>query len=627
MREILGTAKTVRALLSGTKYSVDYYQREYKWQTKQVRELIEDLANNFLEDYDPAHERRAVADYGHYFLGSIIISQKGTQNFIIDGQQRLTTLTLLLIFLNNLQRKLGGRQVQIQDLIFSEEYGIPSFNLDIAERTPAMEALFNSAPFDETGRPESVVNIVARYRDIEELFPDELRNGALPFFIDWLILNVALVAITAYSDNDAYTMFETMNDRGLSLTPTDMLKGFLLNNITDERQKLEASDVWKDGIASLAAIAKDEEADAMKAWLRSQYAETIRERKKGATPQDFDLIGTEFHRWVRDHKDEIGLKTSTDFYRFVTYNFAFYARQYEKVRRAAMTYTPGLESIYYNAQVEFTLQYALLLAPLRPEDSEDVVREKLRVVAAYIDILVARRLWNWRSTAYSTMQYATFITMKEIRGKSLPELHRILRDKLDAETETFASNDRFALHQQNRRTVHQMLARITDHVERESGLTPRYVEYVGTGGKKGYEVEHIWANHPERHTDEFTQTADFEEHRNRFGGLLLLPKQFNASYGDLPYEDKLEHYHGQNILAKSLHPKCYVHNPGFTRYAESHGHAFGPLAHFKKADLEARQQLYRRLAEEVWNPDRVGPAPAAPAGSPTAAATAVPAAV
>ena len=42
MREIRAEAKTVRQLLSGTRYSIDYYQREYKWQTKQVRELIED---------------------------------------------------------------------------------------------------------------------------------------------------------------------------------------------------------------------------------------------------------------------------------------------------------------------------------------------------------------------------------------------------------------------------------------------------------------------------------------------------------------------------------------------------------------------------------------------------------
>lgn len=76
MREILGTSKTVRELLKGVKYSIDYYQREYKWHEKQIRELVDDLAGQFLDDYDPSHERKKVKDYSRYFLGSIIISRK-----------------------------------------------------------------------------------------------------------------------------------------------------------------------------------------------------------------------------------------------------------------------------------------------------------------------------------------------------------------------------------------------------------------------------------------------------------------------------------------------------------------------------------------------------------------------
>src|SRR5690349_966812 len=217
MREILGKAKTVRELLSGTKYSIDFYQREYRWGEKQVRELVEDLTSEFLEDFEGTHERSAVRNYGHYFLGSIIISDKENQKFIVDGQQRLTTITLLLIYLHNRQR---GRvdASPVGEMIFSEEYGEKSFNIQVDERTACMEALFQHQPYDETGKSESVQNIVSRYRDIEVLFPEDLRDEALPYFADWLKQNVHLVEITAYSDDDAYTIFETMNDRGLSLS-------------------------------------------------------------------------------------------------------------------------------------------------------------------------------------------------------------------------------------------------------------------------------------------------------------------------------------------------------------------------------------------------------------------------
>src|SRR5271167_3194706 len=140
-REIDGKGRTVRELLAGRKYSIDYYQREYKWQQKQVAELVEDLAGKFLESHEEGNERSAVAEYGHYFLGSIIISDKDGEKFIIDGQQRLTTLTLLLIFLHH-QLEDVEQKGQIAELIFSLSLGRRSFNLDIPERTACMEGLY-----------------------------------------------------------------------------------------------------------------------------------------------------------------------------------------------------------------------------------------------------------------------------------------------------------------------------------------------------------------------------------------------------------------------------------------------------------------------------------------------------
>jgi hypothetical protein len=179
MSEILGKAKTVRELLKGVKYAIDYYQREYKWQGKQLQELLDDLSGKFLEDYQPGHQRTRVAGYPHYFLGSIIISKKDNVSYIVDGQQRLTSLTLLLILLRNLQK---GRadQVNVDELILSEKYGSKSFNLDVDERTPCMEALYEDQPYDPADRFESVQNIVQRYHDLQDYFPQELRDDALP---------------------------------------------------------------------------------------------------------------------------------------------------------------------------------------------------------------------------------------------------------------------------------------------------------------------------------------------------------------------------------------------------------------------------------------------------------------
>ena len=564
-REIDGKGRTVRELLAGRKYSIDYYQREYKWKEKQVVELVDDLTTKFQESHDDANDRSAVAEYDHYFLGSIIVSDRDGQKFIVDGQQRLTTLTLLLIFLH---QELGDSEQkgQVAELIFSQKYRKRSFNLDIAERTACMEALYAGEAFGGSEPSESVANILARYGDIGETFPENLRGPALPYFVDWLLENVHLVEITAYSDGDAYTIFETMNDRGLSLTPADMLKGYLLANIDDSERRTRVGAVWKERTRRLLEIGKDEDADCLKAWLRSQYADSIRERKRGAEPEDFDLIGTEFHRWVRDKAERLGLTNSAAFAAFIERHFVFYGEWYERLRRAGEALTPGLESVHFNAHHNFTLQYPLLLAPLRLEDGELTSLRKIRVVSSYLDILINRRIWNSRAIDYSTMQYAMFVRMREIRGKSVQELVELLtRELRQAEGDTFLKNPNFRLNKMNGRPIHRLLARMTDYIETRSGQSSRYTEYAQRG-RKGYEIEHVWANHPERHIDEFDQPSEFAEYRNRIGGLLLLPKAFNASYGDLPYKDKREHYLKQNLLAQSLHENGYVRNPGFRRF-------------------------------------------------------------
>jgi hypothetical protein len=123
MKEIRGDAKSIRALLSGAKFSVDYYQREYRWETKQITELIDDLSEKFLDSYEAGDERSAVEGYGHYFLGSIIISDKEARKFIIDGQQRLTSITLLLMLLHRWLKD-PDQQAQLAELIFSQNSAI-----------------------------------------------------------------------------------------------------------------------------------------------------------------------------------------------------------------------------------------------------------------------------------------------------------------------------------------------------------------------------------------------------------------------------------------------------------------------------------------------------------------------
>ena len=315
MKKITGKEKTLKELLLNTKYSIHYYQREYMWQRKHIEELIDDLTSEFLNFYKPQHTREMVDDYGTYFMGSIVLS--GRENAIIDGQQRLTSLTLLLIYLNNRLKKNDLKEESIDGMIFSQSHGIKSFNINVDDRIECMNALYSCKVFDLDKKGESIINIYNRYHDIEEIFPEEINDEVILHFCDWLMDKVYFIEIVATTEQDAHKVFVSMNDRGLNLTSTEMLKGYLLSEIKSDENREKLNNKWKAKIVDLKALDDKGDEIFIKTWLRAQYAETIRETKAGSVNKDFDIIGGPFHKWVRDEKDKLHLKNSDDFELFI----------------------------------------------------------------------------------------------------------------------------------------------------------------------------------------------------------------------------------------------------------------------------------------------------------------------
>ena len=89
---------SINNLLKGEKFTIDYFQREHQWQEKHIKILIDDLASTFLKSYSPNHKRSNIIDYQNYYLGPIVFNQNDDgKKSNIDGQQRITSITLLLI--------------------------------------------------------------------------------------------------------------------------------------------------------------------------------------------------------------------------------------------------------------------------------------------------------------------------------------------------------------------------------------------------------------------------------------------------------------------------------------------------------------------------------------------------
>jgi uncharacterized protein with ParB-like and HNH nuclease domain len=602
MKKILGAPKSIRELFTGVKYSIHYYQREYQWQRKQIEELIEDLTGEFLEYYSETHERNEVEKYGHYFMGSVVLTED--ENAIIDGQQRLTSLSLVLLFITKHLQDTNDK-AEVLNLIYSQKYGKTTFNINVEERTQCLEAIINDVVFEPEGHPESVQNIWHRYNDIIELMMDAVPEEALPFFKDWLIDNVQFIKIVAQTEQDAHKIFVSMNDRGLSLTATEMLKGYLLSEIADNNERLKANELWKAKMLELKALGKEQESDCIKTWLRSQYGETIRERKRNATPGDFDVIGTAFHKWLRENGNNIGLKKSVDYNDLVQKEFILFSNTYIRVAEYSTKLTKGFEYIFYNADRNFTLQPLLLLASLDKNDTKEMIDAKLKIVSCFLDQYISIRIFNFKTLDYSAMTYTMFMLAKKIRRRSIEQLVDFLTEEIEIMEFSLDGIERFNLTGWTKRYMLHQLARITHFVEEQSGRDTKFDVYVNRSIKNPYDIEHIWVDHFERYSDEFESEEEFQRTRNMFGDLVLLPQDINRSLNDATYSKKLPKYFGQNLLVSSLNENCYENNPNFLRFATVNNLKFNPSNDFTKETIKERQNLYLEIAKLIWNTDNL----------------------
>ena len=594
-------------ILSNKKYTVDYFQREYKWETIHIEQLVFDLVNAFMENYHVGDAIRDVAHYSTYYMGSIVLSEKNGKNSIIDGQQRITSLTLLLIYLYHATNK--TMESQIAPMIYSDSYGELSFNIDVPERRECLQALYETG--DYVVKPtddESTKNMVQRYTDICNCFPtDEIKDDVLKAFVYWVKDNLVLVKITALSEENAYTIFETMNDRGVPLTASDMLKGFILSKFHRDENRNTVNAQWKKDMLRLDEFDSNKGAENQffQAWLRSQFAVTIRQAKVNSVNQDFENIGTRYHNWFKDNYDK-GLLADAiagDIEGFIDRNYRFYFEQFIKVKEAEKTFRKDLEHVYYHQfwRIAPSLYYPLYLAPLTLNDDEETCNKKIDIVAHFLDNFTVRRSSNYRLFSASSLRYTMCNLARIIRGKDIDDLRATLIQETEVIDDFDVALPNFRLHGMNRPFIKYFLARITAFIEDGSGMGNHFVDYMLNPGRKPFEVEHVWSDHFEWHTDEFQQTEEFNQYRNSIGDLILLPNGVNQSYNDLPVDQKLPHYIKENLMAQSFCAPTYEKNPGFISFYKANNLPFRSFTEFKKADIQERCKLYAAIASLVWN--------------------------
>ena len=607
--------ETLTKILSHRRFTVDVFQREYRWGRKQIEQMISDFQGTFEQNYDPVkHDTpQEVENYGYYYMGCIICTG-GSPYKIIDGQQRLTSLTLLLIYLNNLQKEQaaqGYRMVQFSDMIYDDHFGTKSFNIDVEDRRSCLQSLSDNK-LDFQAENESAQNMLERYKDIMELFPDDLKGEALEYFIYWLKEKVLLLEIDTPSEDEAHTIFLTMNDRGLSLNSAEMMKAFVMQQIA-EADRSTVNRRWQDNINRIKAassydssgVVNTEDVEFISTWLRANYAETLREGKRGANDEDFELLGEKFHTWVRSNaKLKMGLVKPSDFKELVLTEMSRVTELYLRIRDYSISLTPGFEEVFYNADRDLNYQTMLIISAVRNDDSEGEINRKIQMISKFVDDFASIRIFNFRKVNWNTNKYLLFRVMKEIRNQDCRTVGMALVRALRRMDASIDGITKFSLNQFSGRYMLHLLARFTSYVNVKMGNPSQFDVYVDRKRKGNtYDIEHILPDDYDSYHEAFNDIDDFKASRQMIGNLIILTRDKNRSYQDMTYSQKVIKYAGDNILAQALNDIAYKNNPHFLAIAEEYG--FSPIPVFTKNSIEERANIYLQMAADIWDPNEI----------------------
>lgn len=246
--EIAYDKHNIDAVFSNTHYFIDFYQREYKWDKDPVIRLIDDIfyrfENIYAENIDLSPSQEIVIKkYTWYYLNTYITNKVDGKTYVVDGQQRLTILSLILISLLHLCDERGLSQQK--DWIRSKIAGIgpggkKQYWLGHERRLGIMQALFDN---QEPGEDLLEDDITAKnMADNYKIICTELKTRLdtphkLDTFMYYYLLRVVLINLEVEQEN-VPMVFEVINDRGVRLNPYEILKGKLLGEIDIRKRSI-----------------------------------------------------------------------------------------------------------------------------------------------------------------------------------------------------------------------------------------------------------------------------------------------------------------------------------------------------------------------------------------------------
>ncbi len=609
--------QTVEKCLKQRTYYIDFYQREYVWKKEIVNILLDDIFFTFDLAYEEHKGKditpEVLAKYNWYYFNIYITNNIEGKEYIVDGQQRLTTLTLIavkLLHLTNTDKIYFENLIDtLKDCIYGKDkFKGNIFWIDNEKRKRIMQHLVDKDEFTEEFNSVTEENINNRYKDISKYIDDKnLSKEKLQALIMYFLERLVLVELKIEKD-DTPMVFEVINDRGVALKPFEILKGKLVGALEkDDTEKY--SQIWEDALTLLRGIEDDFFIDYFKGKFIFKRNADIEK-----------AINNQYHRYIFEandiaeklkfrKKDENHIKNIKS---FIENDLMYYSILYSEIRKNKFEY------LSYNNDInDLSGQYQNIIAACEINDKDE--QPKIEIIAKEIDRLYMLLRLNgiYNSNNYQEISYQL---NNDLQNKDINEYRRIFNNVIEqrikdarslTEISSLLDYDRFKTRGYDnieRRPLRYFFARVEKYLcekmEKEMENSVHYIS-TKTGHKTGYHIEHILSRNDEN-KNHFGSEEEFENQRNRLGGLLLLYNMDNIiSNNEKYYSGKRLTYNNGLVWGRTLVDSFYhSSNKRFIDFIDNFksetGMQFKDFEIFDSETLEYRSKLLFEIVKKIW---------------------------
>lgn len=508
--------------LTNYQFTIPSYQRPYAWTKDQVLELIDDLIDAFPYPLESNHP--------DYFFGSIIlIKQEGKPNAeVIDGQQRLTTLTLLLSVFRHLLPENHPTINRINRLLEDENetgtdtlYGLKLRSQDndffgefIRTAGGLTQLLEKDAGLDIDSQELLRDNAQVLVKELTERCPQNLSLELWILHLYTNLLNKCYLVVVSTSDFDtAYRIFSTINSRGLDLELNDILKSEIIGKIEGEKEKEEYTKIWdqeesdlgrKDFEALFSHIHRIKLREKQKLGLLTEYRKKIK-------PQDNPM----------EFIDKV-LKPCSDKFEVIR-DQKFSCDNEEEKKQVNRLF--GWLNLIDNSDWLPPAIYFLVQYPNKASNIKNFFINLERLAAG---LMILRADINERGRRYAKIldaidhsaEKAILVTKELLSPEEQNQIIEILDGNLYLQT----------------RSRLYILKRL-DSLLAEGGLSPSFDKKVVT-------IEHVLPQNPKPDSEwcQIWEDEAREKWVHRLGNLVLLSRKKNSEAQNYDFEEKKEKY-------------------------------------------------------------------------------------